>query len=262
LIRTAVVVLASLVPALAVAGGPPPDAKRTAGQLLAEGNTLFEKQQFDAALARYQAAYETYPSPKILLNLGAAHAALNEPLAAVEFLERFLKTSGVEEGSALENQARDLLAASNAKLGRVGVVSKIEAEVVFDKKPLGRTPIEPFRAIAGEHHLEARADGYPPFVQEVRLEAGATLDIELAFKAESSPTPPISAATPVAAVATENQANDDSIFGEWWFWGVVGVVVAGAAAGAVVAAGASKQPFSPSGALGTSSLSDWTHATH
>src|SRR5215510_13794752 len=84
--------------------------KEAAAELIDEGNALFEKNEFKAALARFEAAYATYPSPKIFLNLANTHVALGELVEGAENYQKFIDQSGLDASSGLMDHARQALA--------------------------------------------------------------------------------------------------------------------------------------------------------
>lgn len=56
-------------------------------------------------------------------------------------------------------------------------------------------------------------------------------------------------------LAVESRAVDKPLFGEWWFWGIVGVVTTGiVVSGVILSSGGT---FVPDGELGNSNTSDW-----
>ena len=91
--RLARVLQAFLIVLLAVRGGglanaqrPGPSDKETAGRLLDEGIARFEAGDHASALARFEAAYQLVPTPKIFLNIAGALEKLGrEPEAAETF---------------------------------------------------------------------------------------------------------------------------------------------------------------------------------
>jgi hypothetical protein len=83
------------------------------------------------------------------------------------------------------------------------------ADVLFDGKPLGRSPLQ-VRATPGSHELVAHADGYYEQRVPMTLALGDRRDVDLEMKS----TPGIGS--------------------KWWFWTGIAVVIAGGVATAVV----------------------------
>lgn len=64
----------------------------TGGQLLQEGNTLFEEGKYPEALAKYQELMAAQPSlHRILFNIGSTYKAMGETDKAIESYEKFLE---------------------------------------------------------------------------------------------------------------------------------------------------------------------------
>jgi hypothetical protein len=82
-------------------------------------------------------------------------------------------------------------------------------DVLFDGKPLGRSPLQ-VRAAPGSHELVATGDGYYEQRVPMTLALGDRRDVELEMKS----TPGIAS--------------------KWWFWTGIGVLVAGGVATAIV----------------------------
>lgn len=103
--------------------------------------------------------------------------------------------------------------------GVVKITSNIvRAQVVLNGKAIGRTPfdgdIEP-----GNHQLQIASAGYLTETRPFEVKAGE----EHALTVDLKPVP--------APIELENK----SLFGRWWFWTAVGVVVVGGVAGGVAA---------------------------
>src|SRR5262245_15776882 len=67
-----------------------PDAKAKAQGLLKEGTALYQQGSFEAALAKFEAAFRVYPSAKLQFNIAQANRDLNRPVEAMHAFEAFL----------------------------------------------------------------------------------------------------------------------------------------------------------------------------
>jgi tetratricopeptide (TPR) repeat protein len=77
---------------------------------VAAGAALYQRGEYQQALEHFLAAHATYPSPKILFNIGQAHRGLGNRADATAAFERFLAESGESEGEAeLRGYARGYL---------------------------------------------------------------------------------------------------------------------------------------------------------
>lgn len=80
-----------------------------------QATTHYNLGRFEEALAEYTRAYEVFPSPRLLFNIGQCHRALNNHERAIFFLESFFREAG--DLSAEERRlAEDLLAESRTAL--------------------------------------------------------------------------------------------------------------------------------------------------
>src|SRR5687767_11122360 len=66
-------------------------AKADAKARAEKGNTHYKLGRFDDALAEYSAAYEIYPAPGLLFNIGQCHKNLKHYERAVFFFEGYLR---------------------------------------------------------------------------------------------------------------------------------------------------------------------------
>lgn len=92
--------------------------------------------------------------------------------------------------------------------------------------------------------LAAPAAGAPTATATRTSTAPIAIDFEHAF-VRASPD----------ELAVESRELDRPLFGEWWFWGLVGVVTTGiVVSGVILSSGGS---FVPDGELGNGSTSEW-----
>jgi hypothetical protein len=189
---------------LAQAAGPHGDAedKARAKALLQEGLTFNRKGQHAQALAKFEAAYAAYPSPKLWFNIGQVQVALDHPLEAVQAFEKFLALVP-DARSEDRKDARSALAELGKKLGRLQIRCETTgAEVVLDGKSVGRVPLpEPLWAMPGSHRVTISHEGSVPATETVEISAGiaALVVIRLA---------PVS---PVAAPSAPSAAKPGSV---------------------------------------------------
>jgi hypothetical protein len=128
--------------------------------------------------------------------------------------------------------ARARIAELEQRVGRVALaIEPAGARVLVDGRELGTTPLtEPLRVGPGTHVIEVRLDGFAELRREVTVAQGERVEIVAALTATGSTEvepPPL----PVAPLP-EDQAveeEDGGIATEWWFWTILGVVVAGGA---------------------------------
>jgi tetratricopeptide (TPR) repeat protein len=68
----------------------PRDPKAAARVKLIEGAQLLSSGEYEEALARFQEAYASVPSPKIFYNYGLAYRGLGRNAEAITWFDRFL----------------------------------------------------------------------------------------------------------------------------------------------------------------------------
>src|SRR5262245_29254172 len=71
-------------------GGGKDDAKKRALERWEKGNQKFNLGAFDEAIKEFTAAYEEYPAPEFLFNIGQCYRQLNDCDRAVFFYKRYL----------------------------------------------------------------------------------------------------------------------------------------------------------------------------
>ena len=275
-------VAAAFIPSFASAE---PQSKNTARSLIKEGNRLMDAGDYRAALARYQAAYDIFPTPKIFFNLAAANRELEQYVDAANYYEQFLLQSGVGKDSPLRKAAERQLPKILEKLATVTIHANILGATVFlDGKEAGRAPIEKLRVTPGTHQLILEQAGYErktlSFV--VRARQHEAVDVELRTLAPllvgpAEPPPPlvssgvdtasgvdktssVDVAEGVSAVGIliDDEPTNESVTSKWWFWTLLVAGAAAVAGGTALAVSASKGgDFMLEGTLGGSSVSDW-----
>lgn len=190
-LATAAPALASSPGAVASAGAaakpaPKPADKAAAKKLLAQGNQLVGEGDYLGALEKFRAAYDKFPSPKILLNIGTTLRQLGRNVEAAEVYERYRKDP--EHDAAREKDVDRVLAEIDAVVGHIVVtVDDPNATLRLDGKQ-----IEPFekgesrRVEPGEHTLTAEKPGATTVVQSILVKPRQEHLVNLRF----APPPP------------------------------------------------------------------------
>jgi len=166
-------------------------ARMEARLLLREGNVLYEKGEYAAALHRYKGAYGKLQSPKILLNIGTTLRRLNRDNEAAEAYEIYLSRVGLEVPAEKKAQVREALDEINQKVGRLRIEVNVEgATVRLDGELKGASPLgAPVRVDPGLHRIEAERDGYHPDTKDVEIAAG-DIDLVVLRLEQIRPPPP------------------------------------------------------------------------
>jgi hypothetical protein len=190
----------SLVLVTLLAQLPPPAndvvAKAEARNLLSEGSVCYEAGAYADALAKFNAAYAAFPSPKLLFNIGQANRALGRPVEALQAFESFLRDADDASAKGMED-ARLYVDELRRQLGRIVVhCDTTLADVSVDGKNVGKCPLaDPIWAIPGTHQVTASKADYAPSLENVEVKDGATSVASLRLRVLTPPraNPPLRA---------------------------------------------------------------------
>lgn len=241
------------------------DRKAKAAALLDAGNALFAKKRHEAALGKYEAAYEIYPSPKLYYSLGRAYDELGRNPEAATFYERFLLESGVEYRTALYERAHRRLRRVSKALGKLRLVAEVPgAKLYVDDRESGTLPMLPLWLPAGRHAVRAEREGYTSFEGTALIREGriSTLLIDMpklrVVQAPPAPPPPPPPEPELIELPPRPPPPEEpSVLSTWWFWSAVGAVVA-AGVGTGVALAVTSDPAPPERELGETAIFEWT----
>ena len=197
--------------------------------LLAEGNRLFDKKDYPAALVKFQQAHQLQQDPSILVNLGLTLEKLDRlPEAAARF-EQFLEEADVKADARQIKGIRPKLDALRKKLGSFTLVCEVGgAAVIIDGKPAGTTPLgHRLYVTPGRHEVTVIGAGNQPFKEELVLLPGEHQKITATLVSSSG-----SASEPGTKVvdltpAPPLKSRPSPFYKKWWFWTAVGVAVVG-----------------------------------
>lgn len=172
-----------------IEAGPSGDAARREARVRFQmGVTLYEEGDFQGALAEFERANASAPSPVVLYNIAQTHLALRDYVAAVDALNRYLEEGGSRLSPERRAEVEAQLASLAMRIGRVRITANEDgASVTIDGHPIGRTPLdEPVRLSSGRHQVVIRVPERDPFEQELTI-AG---NVEIELRADFPPPPP------------------------------------------------------------------------
>ncbi len=159
------------------------DDRQRAAALLDEGLARLDAGDYAAAHDRFRRAYETFPSPKILLNLGEAARLLGRDVEAAESYETFLGQASSMPEITPEKVAKSRagLAMVLRRIGRVRLdLSPPDAAVTVDDRPTDPAQRRGIVYVtAGTHRLSARAAGHLTKSVSVSISAGTEVPLAL-----------------------------------------------------------------------------------
>lgn len=232
-----VFLLAVLVAAQALAE-PTRAERREARRYFEQGVEAVGREDYVAALEAFEQSHRLNPKAVTLFNIGMCQRALADLPAALHTLRQYLETAA-DDAPARVEEARRVVAEIDAVLARVTVrADRPEAELSVDGLPAGRGAVtQPLRMMAGTHVFEARL-GDRTVREVVDVAPAETVEVLLEFG-------------PAAAAVPEPEPEEPSgpsIVEEWWFWTVIGAVVAGGAITAGVLLAPGEEPLA----------ADWT----
>lgn len=195
--RTIAALLAVLAVATAAprarAGDAEEDRRMAAQGLFERGVKLAKDGDSKAALEAFRAAYASYPSFRVLYNIGQLCARMGDGACAVRAYEQYLRDGGADvpgkRRSAVDSEIKALrrtLALVTIKTGLSG------AEVTVDGTDAGKTPLPgPVPVNAGSHEIAITHEGRTT-KKSVKVVSGdeVTLDMDPAEEEEPGRTDP------------------------------------------------------------------------
>ena len=179
---------------------------------------------FEDALAGYSRAYEMFPAPAFLFNIGQCHKNLKNYERAIFFFEGYLRE---EKNPARRSLAGDLLAESRAEL------EKQQRAAAAPSPAASPPPIERGPA-AGP------APALPPAPSPSSTTSGAAAPVMLA---------PAGATNDASIHATDERPVP--LTHKWWFWTAIGAGVVGLAGSAIYLSSGGTTFVPPTGTIGT-----------
>ncbi|HUH03723.1 MAG TPA: tetratricopeptide repeat protein [Kofleriaceae bacterium] len=183
--------------------------KRAATVLLKKGNELFAAGDYQGALDLFQSAYATYPSSKIVLNIGTTLKALGQYVEAAETYESYLASAdAAPERVAEVNVILEEL--DRTRLGKLRIVARdVIGRVQLDARDLGvyTAPIE-VRVRPGNHSVVLVRDGEPPIAATPTARIGEVVEVVLAAPV-AAPPEPVAIDPPADRVPIGDDDDDD-----------------------------------------------------
>lgn len=208
-----IVVLAALAgPATGRAETGEAGAQAEARALFEQGMAALAAQDRAAATDAFERSYALFPHPGTLMNLALTqHDAGRLLQAHASFTELLRRYDGVISDTA-RVQARDHLAALEARLAAVSLASDPPgAALTLDGRDLGPAPTAgPVRVDPGRHVIAGALPGHRPAELALELPAGAVVPVELRLEPEVGDAPPGPAEGP-AALRVEVDAEGASV---------------------------------------------------
>ena len=150
-------------------------------RLFEEGNASFVRSEYAVALAAYESAIAHWDHPAILFNMTVCLVHLDEPVAALEALQRALRygQGPLDDGLYAEARTYEKLLLGRLALLRIACAEK-DADVRLDGRPLFVGPGEDeVWLLPGAHQAVVRKDGFLTASRELDLRASERTELEV-----------------------------------------------------------------------------------
>lgn len=197
----------------------------------------FDLGHFEEARREFTKAHELFPNARTLRGLGFSEFELRNYVDCVSRLEGALASEVRPLNDAQRHETRALLARARDYVGEIKLeLSPANTQVLLDGMPLPMEALHPLLLNVGMHELEFRAEGRVHERRSLNI-AGGEVETVVVRLVALVPGPDSSASrgTEVPAHQGDQHVESKPIYKRWWLWTLVGVVVAGAAAGTVLA---------------------------
>jgi len=192
------------------------------------GLAEFGDRNFEEARAHFIKAHALAPSARTLRALGMVEFELKSYVDSVRYLEQALASHVRPLDEQRRKEAETLLETANTYVARYVLhVTPRDALLSLDGSQLDVPSGAPLVLDIGEHVLELRATGYASERRTLRVKGGELneLNVKLALLADTDKARDVQVGT----------KDKKPVYKSPWLWTAVGLVVAGAAAGTLVA---------------------------
>ena len=170
------------------AAGPTEDDKKRAGAFYREGEELFRKELYAAAIENFKKAHDIIPHPVNLYNIARAYEKLGDADNCVTGYEAYLdlyrrNNNGKDPGDIVDARA-SIAKCQLLRRPEVTINSDPDgAKIYLDDKTklIGQTPFT-VQLDPGKYRLFLSLDGYVPFEEDVEVRPGQPLTLR--FKLE------------------------------------------------------------------------------
>lgn len=223
-------IVAALAVSTIAAAQSPKDKART---LLRDGLEAYSLRDFERALAKFQEAHRAFPSPKLLVNIGAAYRELGKPVDALEHYERFFREAGPDVDAAFRAEAERDAEALRDRVGTIEVRAPPDERVTLDGVLVATRTL---RVPPGDHRVTIGA--HDEVVRVIGRERVVVVPPREAPPAAPAMTP---APAPVATATARPEPARPTRWKRPVGWVAVGLGAVAIGVGAVLAVKASRQ---------------------
>jgi hypothetical protein len=227
---------------VASAQTPTPGAREPAGYRAAIRSAIeeYELNHFTESRELFARAHALFPNARTLRGLGVADFELRRYVDAVKFLQQALDSDVKALEGNLRQETQTLLTRAQGYVGTLQLrLEPADAALAVDGLRLTPSSAGELVLEVGDHVLECSATGYVSERRAFQIHGGRAEElvvrlasVQLAAGANKSALGPVS---PPAPLGREDSLSATPVYKRWWLWTIVGVVVAGAAAGTAIA---------------------------
>lgn len=176
--------------------------KGDAKALLASGLKLFAAKDYLGALSVFETAYERYPSPKILLNIGTTLLKLDRKVEAANIYQRYLDAKDVDEKKQAE--AKKILANLDKELAvlEISVTPEVAEIQIGQGTWINVEGVFTVRVAPGETTVLARAVKFKLRADTFPTKAGERRSVVMQLQAEPAASTTIGGSTTTTTTGT------------------------------------------------------------
>jgi hypothetical protein len=145
------------------------------------GLKLYEDANYEAARVEFERAYALAPSWKLLYNVGYCYRQLNDYVAAIHSLNRFLTQGGSEIAQERRAEVEKTLVDLRPRIASIQVTTNVAGATIFvDDVPVGTSPLaEPVLVNPGRRKISASQKGGSTTTQVVTVAGREELKLRL-----------------------------------------------------------------------------------
>ncbi len=228
-------------------------------QAVTQGHQEFEEKNFPEARSHFLRAHALSPSARTLRALGMVEFELKHYAESARLLSDALASKQKPLDADKRTHAQQLLERANGYLGKVTLDIEQGTSVVVDSLTTDLGPGNEVVLEVGDHILEFQAQAHIAQKHAITIRGGEQTSLRVRLAPLAAPERVSSTPAPAAPGAEEGERKERRVVKNPWLWTAVGLVVAGAAAGAAVAltrdrGNDTEKPYSGTGgapALGT-----------
>jgi hypothetical protein len=164
-----------------------------------KGLSLFEEQDYTAALAEFRRAYQLSPNYKVQYNIGQVCFQMQDFACALRSFETYLSAGGKDLSSDRKSEVVKSVERLRARVAKIEIVTSVAGVLIaIDDIPVGTTPLAEMVAVnAGRRKISGTADGRVGATRSVDVVGGDSIRVELDLPPIASTASVVPASAPV-----------------------------------------------------------------